>query len=250
LLPVFGEFYSVVWSTTPSEFDRVKGLSEVDFVAELNAKMMPGPVLPPDLFDKDFTDRLPAPLRGVTVGVSELMKMSLSGMSLVNVNEMGGAGSFVPTPEVLEVCSPRVGFDLKMQVRRTEARRKRCGRRRADQSERRAVRRRTRREGQAGLNALRRARRRELIARRCSLIARRCSLIARRCSLIARRCSLIAPMLAHRLPSLAHRAPMLAHRLPSLAHRAPMLAHRLPSLAHRAPMLVHRSPPLLISRRP
>jgi ubiquinone biosynthesis monooxygenase Coq6 len=115
-LPMFGDYYSVVWSTTVDEFERLQSLTPEAFLEQLNAKMLPGPALPPDLFDPQFTEALPGPLRGLSVGVSELMKMSLTGLALVNMNELTPSeGSFVPTPTATELCSPRVGFDLKVQ---------------------------------------------------------------------------------------------------------------------------------------
>ncbi|GMI41060.1 hypothetical protein TeGR_g2280 [Tetraparma gracilis] len=116
LLPVFGDYYSVVWSTTPKHFDELRALDPAAFLDALNAAISPGPALPPDLVPPHVSASLPGPLRGLSVGASELLKMAASGLSLAAMNELDpSAGSFLSPPAAAELAGPRVGFDLKVQ---------------------------------------------------------------------------------------------------------------------------------------
>lgn len=104
LLPLWGSYHSIVWSTTPAEADRLKALSKEDFLAELNLKLQHpvGLLDPPSL-----PSFLPSPLSKAIGGVHHLLESVVVSAAL-------NQGFHLP-PLVHELCGPRLSFDLRAE---------------------------------------------------------------------------------------------------------------------------------------
>ncbi|GAB5034170.1 ubiquinone biosynthesis monooxygenase coq6 [Nannochloropsis oceanica] len=104
LLPLWGSYHSIVWSTTPAEADRLQALSKEDFLAELNLNLQHpvGLLDPPSL-----PSFLPSPLSRAIGGVHHLLESVVVSAAL-------NQGFHLP-PHVHKLCGPRLSFDLRAE---------------------------------------------------------------------------------------------------------------------------------------
>ena len=104
LLPLWGPYHSIVWSTTPAEAERLKALPKENFLAELNLQLqhpvglLDPPSLPPFL---------PSSLTKAIGGVHHLLESVVVSAAL-------NQGFHLP-PLVHDLCGPRLSFDLRAE---------------------------------------------------------------------------------------------------------------------------------------
>jgi len=104
LLPLWGPYHSIVWSTTPAEADRLKALTKENFLAELNLKLQH----PVGLLDPPFLPPfLPSSLSKAIGGVHYLLESVVVSAAL-------NQGFHLP-PLVRDLCGPRLSFDLRAE---------------------------------------------------------------------------------------------------------------------------------------
>ncbi len=104
LLPLWGPYHSIVWSTTPAEADRLKALDKDSFLDELNLRLQhPVGLLEPPT----FAPFVPPPLAKAVGGVHHLLESVVVSAAL-------NQGFHLP-PLVGDVCSPRLTFDLRAE---------------------------------------------------------------------------------------------------------------------------------------
>lgn len=130
LLPVWGregrgagatEYANIVWSTTPSEAGRLKGLAPGELVREVNDVLQAGPVgspplLPPELLN-DCGDRggiLPGPMAGVARAVDSLVRGANDGLAMSRWSEDPGTHAFRVPPLATTIVGPVLAFDLSL----------------------------------------------------------------------------------------------------------------------------------------
>eukprot|EP00518_Triparma_eleuthera_P000855 CAMPEP_0182458202 /NCGR_PEP_ID=MMETSP1319-20130603/3591_1 /TAXON_ID=172717 /ORGANISM="Bolidomonas pacifica, Strain RCC208" /LENGTH=414 /DNA_ID=CAMNT_0024656839 /DNA_START=168 /DNA_END=1408 /DNA_ORIENTATION=- len=94
LLPLWGGYYSIVWSTTPEHARALRGAGEAEFVDAVNSALQGGP----SRYQADT---------GIGL-VDDLASTLVNGLSLVNMNEpLGSCGPFAAPPLLDSLGSER-----------------------------------------------------------------------------------------------------------------------------------------------
>jgi ubiquinone biosynthesis monooxygenase Coq6 len=104
LLPLWGDYTSLVWSTTPAEAEALKALSAQQFLEALNDALRsdPQPTPPPQGLPPVISEALAA-ARNVVTAVTSMSALQ------------GGSDAYAVPPLVTELCTPLLGFDLALQ---------------------------------------------------------------------------------------------------------------------------------------
>ncbi|GMH76514.1 hypothetical protein TL16_g07113 [Triparma laevis f. inornata] len=112
LLPLWGGYYSIVWSTTPTHAKALASADPDAFLSTLNTCISSGPT--PIKFSSGSS--LPPPLKAVKNFADDLVGTLVNGISLVNMNEkFGDSKRFETPPKITELISPRFKIPLNLQ---------------------------------------------------------------------------------------------------------------------------------------
>eukprot|EP00519_Triparma_laevis_P011097 CAMPEP_0182496022 /NCGR_PEP_ID=MMETSP1321-20130603/4722_1 /TAXON_ID=91990 /ORGANISM="Bolidomonas sp., Strain RCC1657" /LENGTH=472 /DNA_ID=CAMNT_0024699523 /DNA_START=107 /DNA_END=1521 /DNA_ORIENTATION=- len=112
LLPLWGGYYSIVWSTTNDHAEALAEASPSDFLSTVNECIGGGPT-PIKFSDGSF---LPPPLKSAKNLLDDLVGTMVNGISLINMNEkFGNSKRFEAPPMITELSSPRFRLPLNLQ---------------------------------------------------------------------------------------------------------------------------------------
>mmetsp|Transcript_757 Transcript_757/g.1112 ORF Transcript_757/g.1112 Transcript_757/m.1112 type:complete len:371 (-) Transcript_757:15-1127(-) len=108
MIPLWDDYASIVWSTTPEEAELMKRMTENDLCQKLNSALQSQPISPTSALRN-------IPLLGTVLDEATGVVNGLTSLIAMNENE----GEAPILPEITGTVGPRLGFDLSLSQSRT-----------------------------------------------------------------------------------------------------------------------------------